>query len=212
MALEVTNIPCRSWCWKEIRLPNELRVRQQLPTIYCQVFLHTRLMKIYSNSIQNAFGIFPDPAVGRFLDHSQHDDIHECKVKKIKMSSKMISKKLCHLFSCTEKSYHIHTFKKPASVPKPNLLAPFPQSRLILGAGKQMAKGKWHCSNLGKSKKLHPTKRRLRRQASAKIEKLMTRISCPKRCKQLFFKVEVFCWPKKLGPDQNVSGSTWKGA
>lgn len=119
----------------------------------------------------------------------------------------MISKKLCHLFSCTEKSYHIHTFKKPASVPKPNPLCALPPVPVNLGCGK--ADGQRQMTLLKPwqiKKNVHPPKRHLRRQASAKIKKLMTRISCPKRCKQLFFKVEVFLLAPKTGTGSKCFG------
>lgn len=109
----------------------------------------------------------------------------------------MISKKLCHLFSCTEKSYHIHTFKKPASVPKPNPLCALPPVPVNLGCGKADGQRQMTLLKPGQIKKnVHPPKRRLRRQASAKIKKLMTRISCPKRCKQLFLRLKFFVGPK----------------
>ena len=123
-------------------------------------------------------------------------------------------KKLCHLFSCTEKSYHIHNyFQKACLCPQAKPLCSLPPVPVNLGCGK--ADGQRQMTLLKPwqiKKNVHPPKRRLRRQASAKIKKLMTRISCPKRCKQLFLRLQFFCWPQKLGPDQNVSGSTWKGA
>lgn len=118
------------------------------------------------------------------------------KSKKTRSLQKWFQKNSATYFHA-RKSHIIYIFSKSLPLsPSQTPLAPFPQSRLILGAGKQMAKGKWHCSNLGKSKKLHPPKRRLRRQGSAKIKKLRTRISCPKRCKQLFLRLKFFVGPK----------------
>lgn len=76
------------------------------------------------------------------------------KSKKTRSLQKWFQKNSATYFHA-RKSHIIYILSKSLPLsPSQTPFAPFPQSRLILGAGKQMAKGKWHCSNLGKSKKM----------------------------------------------------------